>query len=175
MAEWYQGIIAVDRKTKTLLWRCQNWSGSPVMVPTDMNVAVFAYRGELYYSEHNFKDFNVIFDSVVAGGPSLLINRPENASRPTAEDIDRLNLNRTKCRLIFSFLSRLDDKITMSSGIFSGVYNATGAEISMLKEESNKVKQLVQEYLIEFYDRLWLAESQSELMSTFHEAKCRWP
>jgi hypothetical protein len=145
------------------------------MLPTDLDVAVFCYRGEVEYSEDNFKDFNVIFDSITIGAPPSLINRQDDANLPTAEDIDRLNLNRTKCRLIFSFLSRLNDKITMSSGILPGIYNATGTENEMLKEESNKIKQLAKEYLIEFYDRLWLAETAPELISIFHEARCRWP
>ena len=66
--------------------------------------------------------------------------------------------------------------MTASEGILPGIYGVKpgGFEEKLLQDSSKKIKDLAAEVIYEFHDRLWLAESEDELLNIYNAARAKW-
>ena len=162
-------LCAMDRATGVIIYRWLDWPGNPKLMPTDVDIVFSYFRGygEGVIKETDFQDFNVVRTGKTL---SLKINELTDA------DLTRLKLNKLKCQCVAAWLNTLYLKMTASEGILPGIYGVKpgGFEEKLLQDSSNKIKYLAAEVIYEFHDRLWLAESENELLNIYNAARAKW-
>lgn len=167
-------LCGMDTATNVIVYAWPNWPGTPKMIPTDINLVFFHFKG--YASDpirgKNFDEFNVVRGTSDDGKLTLKFRQRSL----TFEEFQRLTLSKLKCQKISFWLNAIHLRISESEGILPGIYAVTPGswEERLHQENSKKIKEIASEIICEFHDKLWLAESVTELENIYNAAISKW-
>jgi hypothetical protein len=85
----------------------------------------------------------------------------------TDDDKQRLRLMRVKCAGIYLWLDSLMDYMKKFDPLLPEVhlYNDINEKL-LIEEESKKVKELINEIINQYYNKLWMAEDEQTFIQT---------